>query len=410
MLQVVGSLELERLEGLVLYLPPRPPRPHNFDHVIPRQLYVRYPGKCFGFGSDVLFVVRGIHVFRTLDTFQHIDFDIRVGEVEGQPVQKPKAAFDPLLDPLPYGLLRPELPRKPVLLVELELPEECPVLVGLHPQDVAEVFVRKHADKGGVRKERVPEERRPELRMLRPEFFRPPPCRLEFAVLLGAPVPVRYGFGAQGDDLRQPRVDDARPEELVVVGRCPRTVLLFYAVVALHPARGKVPRPVQCDQVSPVEVPEPLEGVAPLECGENLFEGGPDAPGADGVEDGAHLRIGCRGIYGEEVPQAPPLRRIRPDALFERQEGGFLEGKHGEPRHKGIRHGYFDVPETFAVLLDPPETVLYQGVEVVGVKIFSMHGVPPDFGGLCHFLPTLGRPNAMQCYEKFFASSPNRRF
>src|SRR3954454_7602777 len=89
-----------------------------------------------------------------------------------------------------------------------------------------------------------------------------------------------------------------------------------------------------------VEVDEAFQDLAALHASEDVAEERSQLGGIEGVEEAPHLGVG--GDVGDAIEGAEVVLGIAA-ASIEGQQGGILEGEHGEGRHEGVAQGDLDL-------------------------------------------------------------------
>jgi hypothetical protein len=244
----VIPLILQRVERLVLNVPPRPSAPRSLSKIPWRQVQVRHPGPLALLGLRV-----GFH------TLQEVDAHLLIGFVQAQVFNEQVTAGRPCVGlnlPRHLDLIRPQ----PLV----DLLKQVLVVSRLDPQDEMAPGRLQVADVRRVATQAILGDDDRQMRMVPAEAFEPAACGVAFTVILALAILALDGLRGQGDDLRKIRVDDDRPQQLVVVGNLAVSVRAAQAVVAVDLLGAEVFHAVQRHQVAAVEEDVLLQDLAAL--------------------------------------------------------------------------------------------------------------------------------------------------
>ena len=160
--------------------------------------------------------------------------------------------------------------------------------------------------------------------------------RVALAVVLRRTIALHDGLGRQGEDLALLGMHHHRAQHLVVIRDVTVLVVLLAAVLAMHARRGEIPRPVDREQVVPVQPGEPLQTLAALQRREYPFERHAQLPRVHLVEPLAQRRVARRALNPVQSLQIRPHHLVGACIAVELKQRRILQPEHRKPRHQTI--------------------------------------------------------------------------
>ena len=316
-----AALVLQGVERLVLDAPARSRSTHQRHHVGVVDGQVGDPGEalCLAVGA-------GLPVFEEV----HLQLEVRVVERDIVEVS------EPVVHALGIGVLD-VLHRAGVHSLGRRHPLEQRRVVGrLRPHDEAHVERFQQFDVRSIRREPILDHDELQVRMLAAHIHQHPLRRIALAVVLRRTITLHDGLGRQGEDLALLGMHHHRAQHLVVIRDVTVLVVLLAAVLAMHARRGEVPRPVDREQIVPVQPGEPLQTLAALQRREYPLECRAQLPRVDLVEPLAQRRVARRALDAVQSLQIRPHRLVGARIAVEPKQRRVLQPEHRKPRHQTI--------------------------------------------------------------------------
>src|SRR5436189_2399159 len=352
---------LQVVERLVLDPPPRPAALHYPRHTGGGQPQVRHPGPLPLFPLGV-----ALHIVQEVDP--HLLIGLVEAHVMGEQVAVAglRAGID-LLQRLDLVGLGPGG----------DLAEQVRVVPGLDAQD--EMYPRRLqvADVWRVAAEGVFGHDDRQVGMVLAETLEPTPGGVALAVVLVLAVLTLDRLGRQGEDLREIRVNEGGPQQLVVVADCAVLVLPRQAMVAVDLLGREVFDPIQGNQLTTFQEDKLLQDLAALQRAEEVLEGGADLVRGHLVEDGPYLSIAGDGLEAEDRAEV-----VIQGATLESEQGGVLQAEQRQASHQGIGQSEGGAAPLLGQFL---ETTVGEGDQGIKVEVTTQTSLG---GGLAHGSPS----------------------
>ena len=299
----------------------RPRASHQRHHVGLIDGQVGDPGEAL-----CLAVGPGLPVFEEV----HLQLEVRVVERGGVEVAEPvmHALGIGVLDVLHRAGVHPLGRRHPL--------EQRLVVARLRPEDEAHVERFQQVDVRSVRGQPILDHDELQMRVLAAHILKHALRRGALAVVLRRTIALHDGLRRQGEDFALLGMHHHRAQHLVVIRDVTVLVVLLAAVFAMHARRGEVPRPVDREEVVPVQPGEPLQTLAALQRREYPFERHAQLPRVHLVEPLAQRRVARRALNPVQSLQIRPHHLVGACIAVELKQRRILQPEHRQPRHQTI--------------------------------------------------------------------------